>query len=229
MGGTSEHPSPGPRSGFKVSGPKVEPQSTDGGQLPLVAGDELRPGWEASVLAVAAATTHAAVDCTGWVQESVVRASLIPGHARRRLPRANKVAVLDSPRAIGRLTGREKGYGHLDSAAGVGVTTLRHRPGPGWEDHRPVGPPWGGRYRNPARPRRGRSRVTRTYGWSANVAGPIGSTSPTRVASAFPGRRTWWPAADADVGRRLPACSAAFAFPVSRAPVVGDRQLGQPG
>src|ERR1700730_3403266 len=62
-------------------------------------------------------TTHSAIDGTGWVQESVDRAPLTevgqifrvdmyhPGHPNGDYQVANKVHVLDPPRAIGWLTG----------------------------------------------------------------------------------------------------------------------------
>jgi hypothetical protein len=82
-------------------------------------------------------TTHSAIDGTGWVQEAVDRAPLTEvgqifrmdmyhaNHPNGGYQVANKVQVLDPPRAIGWLTGQEKGDGHLESAAGSGVTTWR--------------------------------------------------------------------------------------------------------
>ena len=71
-------------------------------------------------------TTHSAIDGTGWVQEAVDRAPLTevgqifrmdmyhPGHPDGDYQTANKVHVLDPPRAIGWLTGQEKDDGHLE-------------------------------------------------------------------------------------------------------------------
>lgn len=70
-------------------------------------------------------TTHAAIDGTGWVQESADRAPLTepgqifrmdmhhPDHPNGDYQVVNKVEVLDPPRAIGWLTGQEKDDGHL--------------------------------------------------------------------------------------------------------------------
>ena len=67
--------------------------------------------------------THAAIDGTGWVQESVDRATLTEvgqifrmemyhsGHPDGDYRVVNKVQVLDPPRAIGWLTGQQKGDG----------------------------------------------------------------------------------------------------------------------
>ena len=81
----------------------------------------------AKVFAVLAdPTTHSAIDGTGWVQEAVDRAPLTevgqifrinmyhPGHPDGNYQMANKVQVLDPPRAIGWLPGTEKGDGHLE-------------------------------------------------------------------------------------------------------------------
>ena len=71
-------------------------------------------------------TTHAAIDGTGWVQEAADRAPLTevgqvfrmdmyhPGHPDGAYQVANQVQVIDPPRAIGWLTGQEKGDGHLE-------------------------------------------------------------------------------------------------------------------
>jgi hypothetical protein len=76
--------------------------------------------------ALADPTTHAAIDGTGWVQQSVDRAPLTKtgqifrmgmyhaGHPTRDYHTVNKVAVLDLPRAIGWLTGYEKDDGQLE-------------------------------------------------------------------------------------------------------------------
>ena len=70
-------------------------------------------------------TTHSAIDGTGWVQEAVDRAPLTEAgqvfrmamyhanHPNGGYQVANKVQVLDPPRAIGWLTGQEKGDGQL--------------------------------------------------------------------------------------------------------------------
>jgi hypothetical protein len=99
-------------------------------------------------------TTHVAIDGTGWVREAVDRAPLtdvgqifrmdmyhprIPGGNYRM---ANKVQVLDSPRAIGWLPGRDKGDGGLQ----FGGWTWRY-------DLTPLGP--------------SETEVTLTYDWSA--------------------------------------------------------------
>ncbi len=71
-------------------------------------------------------TTHATIDGTGWVQKSVDRASLTEvgqifrmgmyhsGHPDGHYRIANKVQVLDPPRAIGWLPGVEKDDGELE-------------------------------------------------------------------------------------------------------------------
>jgi len=99
-------------------------------------------------------TAHAAIDGTGWVQEPADRAPLTemgqifrmdmyhPGHPKGNYQTANKVNVLDPPRAIGWLTGTEKDDGHLEFG--------------GWfwrYDLAPLGP--------------SQTRVTLTYDWSA--------------------------------------------------------------
>jgi len=71
-------------------------------------------------------TTHAAIDGTGWVQESPDRAPLTEAGQIFRMDMhhadhpdgdyqvVNKVEVFDRPRAIGWLTGYEKEEGHLE-------------------------------------------------------------------------------------------------------------------
>ncbi|MGI5473093.1 polyketide cyclase [Streptomyces sp. CA-132043] len=84
-------------------------------------------GSVARVFAVLAdPTTHAAIDGTGWVQESVDRAPLTEvgqvfrmdmyhaDHPNGDYRVANKVHVLDPPRAIGWLTGQERDDGRLE-------------------------------------------------------------------------------------------------------------------
>lgn len=81
----------------------------------------------ATVFAVLAdPTTHATIDGTGWVQEAVDRAPLAevgqvfrmdmyhPDAAHGDYRVANKVHVLDPPRAIGWLTGQETDDGQLE-------------------------------------------------------------------------------------------------------------------
>lgn len=109
----------------------------------------------AKVFAVLAdPTTHAAIDGTGWVQEPVDRAPLTeagqifrmamyhPNHPDGDYQVANKVEVLDPPRAIGWLTGEEKEGGRLEFGGWV------------WRyDLAPLGP--------------SETQVTLTYDWSA--------------------------------------------------------------
>ncbi|MEU8800725.1 hypothetical protein [Spirillospora sp. NPDC048819] len=71
-------------------------------------------------------TTHSAIDGTGWVQEPADRALLTEvgqvfrmdmyhsGHPDGDYRVANKVAVLDPPRAIGWMTGTEADDGRLE-------------------------------------------------------------------------------------------------------------------
>jgi hypothetical protein len=71
-------------------------------------------------------TAHSSIDGTGWVQESVERAPLIEvgqifrmgmyhaNHPTGDYQTVNKVQVLDAPRAIGWLTGQEKGDGRME-------------------------------------------------------------------------------------------------------------------
>jgi hypothetical protein len=70
--------------------------------------------------------THAAIDGTGWVQEAADPAPLTEvgqifrmdmyhaGHPDGDYQVVNQVQVLDPPRAIGWLTGQEKGDGRLE-------------------------------------------------------------------------------------------------------------------
>ncbi|MFI8998609.1 SRPBCC domain-containing protein [Streptomyces sp. NPDC053542] len=99
-------------------------------------------------------TVHAAIDGTGWVQEAADRAPLTevgqvfrmnmyhPDHPNGDYQVANKVHVLDPPRAIGWLTGQEKEDGQLD----FGGWLWRY-------DLTPLGP--------------SETEVTLTYDWSA--------------------------------------------------------------
>lgn len=99
-------------------------------------------------------TAHAAIDGTGWVQESVDRTPLTevgqifrmdmhhPDHPHGDYQVVNKVVVLDPQRAIGWLTGYEKDDGHLE----FGGWTWRY-------DLSPLGP--------------SEAEVTLTYDWSA--------------------------------------------------------------
>ena len=110
----------------------------------------------AQVFAVLAdPTAHSAIDGTGWVQEPADRAPLTevgqifrmdmyhPGHPDGDYQTANKVHVLDPPRAIAWLTGYDpKGDGQLEFG--------------GWfwrYDLAPLGP--------------SETEVTLTYDWSA--------------------------------------------------------------
>jgi hypothetical protein len=99
-------------------------------------------------------TTHSAIDGTGWVQEAADRATLTevgqifrmdmyhPGHPNGDYQTVNKVQVLDPPRAIGWLTGQEKGDGQLEFGGWI------------WRyDLAPIGP--------------SETQVTLTYDWSA--------------------------------------------------------------
>jgi hypothetical protein len=97
--------------------------------------------------------THSAVDGTGWVQASVDRAPLTEvgqifrmgmhhaNHPDGNYQVANRVQVLDPPRAIGWLPGTEDGDGHLE----FGGWTWRY-------DLAPLGP--------------SETEVTLTYDWS---------------------------------------------------------------
>ncbi|MGV4980928.1 polyketide cyclase [Streptomyces sp. NRAIS4] len=99
-------------------------------------------------------TTHSAIDGTGWVQQSVDRAPLTEvgqifrmamyhaNHPIGDYQVANKVQVLDPPRAIAWLTGQEKDDGHVE----LGGWIWRY-------DLAPVGP--------------SETEVTLTYDWSA--------------------------------------------------------------
>jgi len=98
--------------------------------------------------------THSAIDGTGWVQECVDRAPLTEvgqifrmsmyhsGHPDGTYLMANKVQVLDPPRAIGWLPGTDtKGDGHLEFGGWI------------WRyDLAPLGP--------------SETEVTLTYDWS---------------------------------------------------------------
>ncbi len=98
--------------------------------------------------------THAAIDGTGWVQEPVGQSPLTElgqvfrmgmyhaGHPAGNYQTVNQVAVLDPPRAIGWLTGQDKGDGDLE----FGGWLWRY-------DLAPLGP--------------SKSEVTLTYDWSA--------------------------------------------------------------
>jgi hypothetical protein len=99
-------------------------------------------------------TAHAAIDGTGWVQEAPDRAPLTevgqifrmdmhhPDHPNGDYQVANKVVVLDAPRAIGWLTGQEKEDGRLEFGGWI------------WRyDLAPLGP--------------SSAEVTLTYDWSA--------------------------------------------------------------
>jgi hypothetical protein len=96
-------------------------------------------------------TTHAAIDGTGWVQESADRAPLTEvgqifrmdmRHSHKDYQVVNKVEVFDAPRAIGWLTGQEKEDGQLE----FGGWLWRY-------DLAPVGP--------------SETEVTLSYDWSA--------------------------------------------------------------
>ncbi|WP_328539235.1 SRPBCC family protein [Streptomyces sp. NBC_00344] len=99
-------------------------------------------------------TTHAAIDGTGWVRETLDREPLTEAgqifrmamyHARHPdgdYRTVNKVQVFDPPRAIGWLTGREKDDGDLEFGGWI------------WRyDLAPAGP--------------SETEVTLTYDWSA--------------------------------------------------------------
>ena len=98
---------------------------------------------------------HSAIDGTGWVQEAADRAPLTevgqvfrmdmyhPGHPDGNYQMANRVQVLDPPRAIGWVPGTDTGGdGHLE----FGGWTWRY-------DLVPLGP--------------SETEVTLTYDWSA--------------------------------------------------------------
>ncbi|TDD24421.1 polyketide cyclase [Actinomadura sp. KC06] len=99
-------------------------------------------------------TTHAAIDGTGWVQESADQSPLTevgqifrmdmyhPNHPDGGYRTANKVHILDPPHAIGWMTGTESDDGRLEFG--------------GWfwrYDLAPLGP--------------SETEVTLTYDWSA--------------------------------------------------------------
>jgi hypothetical protein len=97
---------------------------------------------------------HTAIDGTGWVQKAVDQAPLTQagqifrmgmyhaGHPDGAYQTVNQVQVLDPPRAIGWLTGQEKGDGQLE----LGGWLWRY-------DLAPLGP--------------AETEVTLTYDWSA--------------------------------------------------------------
>jgi hypothetical protein len=99
-------------------------------------------------------TTHSSIDGTGWVQEAADRAPLAEvgqifrmdmhhaNHPDGDYRVVNKVQVLDSPRAIGWLTGTEKSDGQLEFGGWI------------WRyDLTPLGP--------------STTEVTLTYDWAA--------------------------------------------------------------
>ncbi|GLY89970.1 activator of HSP90 ATPase [Actinoallomurus iriomotensis] len=99
-------------------------------------------------------TTHAAIDGTGWVQESADRTPLTEvgqifrmdmfhaGHPDGDYQVVNKVEVLDPPHVIGWLTGTDQGDGRLEFGGWI------------WRyDLTPTGP--------------SETEVTLTYDWSA--------------------------------------------------------------
>jgi uncharacterized protein YndB with AHSA1/START domain len=99
-------------------------------------------------------TTHAAIDGTGWVRESVDRAPLTEvgqvfrmamyhaGHPDRDYQTVNKVVMIDPPRTIGWLTGAVNGDGEVEFGGWI------------WRyDLAPLGP--------------SETEVTLTYDWSA--------------------------------------------------------------
>jgi uncharacterized protein YndB with AHSA1/START domain len=99
-------------------------------------------------------TTHRAIDGTGWVQDAVDPAPLTEvgqifrmdmyhaNHPDGHYRMANRVEVLDPPRAVGWLPGQEQGDGHLQFGGWI------------WRyDLTPLGP--------------SETAVTLTYDWSA--------------------------------------------------------------
>jgi uncharacterized protein YndB with AHSA1/START domain len=99
-------------------------------------------------------TTHRAIDGTGWVQDAVDPAPLTEvgqifrmdmyhaNHPDGHYEMANRVEVLDPPRAVGWLPGQEKGDGNLEFGGWI------------WRyDLTPLGPSG--------------TAVTLTYDWSA--------------------------------------------------------------
>jgi uncharacterized protein YndB with AHSA1/START domain len=99
-------------------------------------------------------TTHAAIDGTGWVRQAPDRAPLTEAGQLFRMDMhhgdhpdgdyqvVNKVQVFEPPRAIGWLTGYDKGDGRLEFGGWI------------WRyDLRPLGP--------------SETEVTHTYDWSA--------------------------------------------------------------
>ncbi|HEX6355165.1 SRPBCC domain-containing protein [Actinophytocola sp.] len=99
-------------------------------------------------------TTHAAIDGTGWVQESADQAPLTeagqifrmdmhhPDHPNGDYQVVNKVVVLDPPHAIGWLTGQETDHGDLEFGGWIWCYDLA-----------PLGP--------------SETEVTLSYDWSA--------------------------------------------------------------
>ena len=104
---------------------------------PVTSRPAVEPENVSAILTVAASATrvfavladpaaHAAIDGTGWVQEPVDRAALTEvgqvfrmdmyhaGHPDGDYRVVNRVEVLDPPRAIGWMTGTEKGDGELE-------------------------------------------------------------------------------------------------------------------
>lgn len=146
-------------------------------------------------------TAHAAIDGTGWVQQSVDRAPLTevgqifrmdmyhPNHPNGDYQTVNKVQVLGPPRTIGWLTGYRKDDGELDFGGWI------------WRyDLAPLGP--------------SETEVTLTYDWSG-CRSTSGSTSGSRrsARSISPTRCTTWPGSSTvgdvstrneDAGRRRP-------------------------
>ncbi len=130
------------------------------GSVPIVSQDNVSATRTVAVPAarmfavLADPTTHSSIDGTGWVQEAADREPLTdvgqifrmdmyhPEHPDGNYQTANKVQVLDPPRAIGWLTGYQADDGHLEFA--------------GWfwrYDLAPLGP--------------SETEVTLTYDWSA--------------------------------------------------------------
>ena len=127
--------------------------------------------------------THSAIDGTGWVQEAVNRAPLTevgqifrmnmyhPNHPDGDYQMANKVQVLEPPRAIGWLPGRTpRATVTWSSAAGSGVTT----------------------WRRSVRPRL-RSRSPTTGRRCRSSSGTGASSSRRSALSISPTRCTTWP------------------------------------
>jgi uncharacterized protein YndB with AHSA1/START domain len=120
------------------------------GSVPIVSQDNVSATRTVAVPAarmfavLADPTTHSSIDGTGWVQEAADRDPLTgvgqifrmdmyhPEHPDGNYQTANKVQVLDPPRAIGWLTGTRRTTATWSSPAGSGVTTWRRsvRPRP---------------------------------------------------------------------------------------------------